>query len=332
MVSCFKKIGRTLSDQFSVLYQHRYCDQEEFSVGVFSNDSYSGDATNKKHFLFNNFDTKTYLTILPIPIYDCKAIACGSTVYFSGHSEEDYKTLSIVKYSFSTKTLSFLPLLERVIINYKVCSFKQKLFILSEVGSWFYNKDTNKWTSIASIMDDREGSACTVFEGKIVVSGGLRREEVSYRAHQGGRGNFYSSKLLIVLDSIESYDFHENKWTYLPSMLSPRVNHTAVSISNKMFMIGGNSGYFEVFDSITREFTYILAFPNLASSLKLDWQRRVEYLYQIVDIGNKIYFFCKENDKVNVHILDVSNNSFTFKTSMEIEKFDKISCIKVPII
>ena len=51
MLSSFKKIGKSLSDQFPVLYQHRYCDQEEFSIGVFSNDNFSGDASNHKHYL-----------------------------------------------------------------------------------------------------------------------------------------------------------------------------------------------------------------------------------------------------------------------------------------
>ena len=103
MVSCFKKIGRTLSDQFSVLYQHRYCDQEEFSIGVFCNDSYSGDVSNHKHFLLKNFDTKTYLPSLPIPKYDCKTVASNSTAYFADDSDENYYMLSVEKYSFSQK-------------------------------------------------------------------------------------------------------------------------------------------------------------------------------------------------------------------------------------
>ena len=50
MVSSFKTFAKSLNDQFPVLYQHRYCDQEEFSIGVFGDDNYSGDASNHKHF------------------------------------------------------------------------------------------------------------------------------------------------------------------------------------------------------------------------------------------------------------------------------------------
>ena len=73
--------------------------------------------------------------------------------------------------------------------------------------------------------------SCTVFEGKIVVPGG---------AHNG------------PLKSVESYDHHENKWSYLPDMNCKRCDHGAVSISNKMFVIGGNWSTIvtgEVFDS-----------------------------------------------------------------------------------
>ena len=99
--------------KFPVLYQHRYCDQEEFSIGVFCNDSYSGDVSNHKHFLLKNFDTKTFLPTLPILKYGRKAIASTSTVYFAGESEDSYNALFVVKYSFSTKCWNKLPLLEK---------------------------------------------------------------------------------------------------------------------------------------------------------------------------------------------------------------------------
>ena len=35
----------------------------------------------------------------------------------------------------------------------------------------FYAKRVNKWTSIAPMMEIRENAACTLFEGKIIVSG-----------------------------------------------------------------------------------------------------------------------------------------------------------------
>ena len=288
-----------------------------------------------KHFLLKNFDKKMYLPNLPIPKYDCRAVASSSTIYVTG-KVKDYNTLSIVKYTFSTKTLNKLPLLKEVNKNYKVCSFMQKVFVISETGnkkpSWFYNKDTNKWTSIASIIDDREGSACTVFEGKIVVSGGVRKKIIPNRVYPGGIANNCLRQSIINLNSIEAYDYYNNKWSYFPSMLSKRVNHTAVSLSNKMIIIGGNSDYCEVFDSITRKFTYIKTLLKWIRTSEIPLFSQVNHPYQVVDVANKIYFFRFENDKVNVHSYDVRNDFFTFKTSMHAVNFEKLSCIKIPMI
>ena len=335
MLSSFKPSGRTLNDQFPVLYQHRYCDQEEFSIGVFSNDIHSGDSLTHRHFLLNNFDTKTYLPTLPI--YDRKAIACSSTVYFAGELEGHDNTLSVVKYSFSTKCWNKLPLLEGVLKRrYKVCSFMQKVFVISEGGykkpSWFYNKDINKWTSIASIMDDRKGSALTVFQGRIVISGGVRKKILPDRVYPGGMVDRCLRFSVKYLNTIEAYDYHENKWSYFPSMLSPRVNHTVVNSSNKMIIIGGNSDCSEIFDSVTRKFTYIKTLPKWVGTSKLDWHIGVKKPYQVVDIANKIYFFRMEKNKFNIHSYDVRNDHFAFKTSMETENFEEFSCVKIPMI
>ena len=90
------------------------------------------------------------------------------------------------------------------------------------------------------------------------------------------------------LNSVEAYDYHEDRWSHFPSMLLPREKHSAFSIGNKMFMIGGGYddvevfNYFEVFDSVTRKFTSIRSLPkwiNYSSPNK------------IVCVGYKIYLF-----------------------------------------
>ena len=124
------------------------------------------------------------------------------------------------------------------------------------------------------------------------------------------------------ISSVEAYDFHDNKWSYLLSMLSPRVDHSTVSITNKMFMIGGSSDYSEVFDSVTRKFTYIKIIPI--------WVRTSKP-FQVVSIGHEICFFRKDDNKINVHSYDVRNNSVRLRNSIEMEKLYGIRCIKVPM-
>ena len=92
------------------------------------------------------------------------------------------------------------------------------------------------------MKQNRYFAACTVFEGKIFITGGTY--------------NWYK------LNSVETYDYYDNKWTYLPEMIERRSYHASVKMSNKMFVIGG--GYTdglgcEVFDSFSRKFTYISA-------------------------------------------------------------------------
>ena len=333
MVSRVKTLTKNLSDQFPVLYQNRYCDQKEFSIGVFSNDYRNGDVSTFKPYLLNTFDIKTYLPRLSKPKYSCKAVSSGSDIYVFGQND-DHNSLSFEKYSSSTKSWKTLPLLNTLQNEfYYMCSFMQKVFFISyqdsDDASMFYDDQTNQWTYITSLIENTKNAASTVFEGKLILSGGIRKNFFT----KGRRAYSRRYRRNTIVKSIEAYDFHENKWNSFPDMLSPRNNHSAVSIGNKMFMIGGSSDYSEVFESVTRKFTYIKTLPKWVRTLKKDIFERYEILYQVINIGYTIYFFREEYNKVNVHSYDVRNNIFSFKTSMvkEIFNFNKTNCIKVPI-
>ena len=94
-----------------------------------------------------------------------------------------------------------------------------------------YDTKTSQWSYIAEINIHQRYAACTVFEGKIVVSSGIYN-----------------------LKSVEAYDFHENKWSFLPDMIQKKYCHGSVGLGNKLFVIGYTS---EVFDSLSRVFTEI---------------------------------------------------------------------------
>ena len=151
---------------------------------------------------------------------------------------------------------------------------------------------------------NRQYAACTVFEGKIVVSGGLG----------------YSK-----LKSVEVYDHYENKWSYYPDMLEARHGHSAVSMNNKMFIIGGiiSNNSCEVFESFTRMFTVVKFqfsfFENDSANLN-------------VSIGNKIYFFANNEAKVvMICSYDVEQKVFSFKTCLEVDNTENFCCTKVPM-
>ena len=86
--------------------------------------------------------------------------------------------------------------------DYCLCSFNKKLFL---IGGWvrrisknirsccFYNFNSDNWTQMADLNKARDSAACTVFEGKLIITGGCNVND--------------------VLKSVESYDYYENKWT-----------------------------------------------------------------------------------------------------------------------
>ena len=86
-------------------------------------------------------------------------------------------------------------------------------------SSYIYDFKSNTCNKLADLNVARECPACTVFGGKVVVT--------------GGENNWPQLK------SVEAYDYHENKRTYLPVMIEKRSYHAAVSMGNKMFVIGG---------------------------------------------------------------------------------------------
>ena len=138
----------------------------------------------------------------------------------------------------------------------------QKPFVISgrdscnsyDLPCMTYDKQSNIWTLIAAMLEGRENAACTVFEGKIVVSGGCSKRylHVTPMSRCVAVRNYYDEKLL---KTTEAYDYHEKKLPAFPRMLLRRANHTAVSISKKIFVIGGyfnhSSNNCEVFDSVT---------------------------------------------------------------------------------
>ena len=121
-----------------------------------------------------------------------------------------------------------------------------------------YDVKRDIWSQIADMNDRRFGAACTVYEGKIVVSGG------------------FSS-------SVEAFDYYENKWTYLPDMIEERSHHASVSIGNKLFVIGGyKTSTCEIFDSLARKFCYMKTCLELG--------RNIDY-FQAVCISSQIIVF-----------------------------------------
>ena len=177
----------------------------------------------------------------------------------------------------------------------------------SFVRCFKYDTQTSKWSLIADMNSYRQLPGCTVYEGKIVVTGGCHNN--------------------VGLKLVESYDHHENKWTDLPSMIDGRYKHGAVSLGNKMFVVGGWKTFTcEVFDSSSRKFTSITQLLPV-NNLIYDYA-------SVVSIGYKVLYFYSTTDTATnkYQLYDVLKDQWCLKANDFIEANRKISCCKIPLV
>ena len=254
----------------SVLYENRYCNQDEFDIVICGGRKRNNCATSKvKKLKGPEFQASIKLTPMLNERKSSKTAVVGSDIYvFGGYDRFDIWLSSFELYSAERKCLTdLLPELNGI-KHYSVCSFMKSIYV---VGGFYgrdedddrdyvknlflsckrdcykYNTKDNKWYRVAYLQTERGNSACTVFEGKIVATGG----EKLY----GGTSDYNRYE---ALKSVESYDHHENKWTFLSNLITERYNHSSLSMGNKMFVIArANFENSEVYDSVSRKFTMI---------------------------------------------------------------------------
>ena len=96
----------------------------------------------------------------------------------------------------------------------------------------------------------------SVFNGKIVVSGGQNNEFEGFK-------------------SVETYDHIANAWTYSPDLVKTRSGHESIAVKNKLFVFESRRNSAEVFESVCNMFVLI----------KLQKQINV---VQVISVGCKI--------------------------------------------
>ena len=129
------------------------------------------------------------------------------------------------------------------------------------------------------------------------------------------------------LNSVEQYDYYEKHWTYLPDMIEKRCDHAAVSMGNKMFVIGGSyTSTCETFDSFSRKFTFI-------KSIKLT--KHYDSCYKAVCIGQTFVAFSikptviqTEPYDTKVFVYDTSKDQWSEKECSVLKNLAGISCVK----
>ena len=241
-------ITSSICDKIPVLYQNRHCNQKDISTYACrksTNNFYHFD----KLFEFKGLKSESYKEISFLePTKEFKLAVIDPEVFLVGGCDLSHRGyLRHIKiYSKKTKKWRISAEWQKSLFGFCVTSFRRKLFVIS--GYDFdpgytnaclnYDLQEDKWSYVASMNVKRFAAACTVFEGKIVVSGGI----CDYKR----------------LKSVEAYDHHENKWSCYSDMLKKRCDHLLVSMGNKMFVVSDNlSQTCEIFDSASRKFTSI---------------------------------------------------------------------------
>ena len=233
-------------------------------------------------------------------------------VYFLFCNEEDEENL-FIRHSPVLKTWEELDFFnDRYFDGCCMCSFIDSIFFIGGYNDYFngyidvkksgvvYDTISKKWIEVAKMNDNRINAACTVFEGRVVVSGGENSHE--------------------YLRTVEAYDHVPDKWSYMPSMIHESCNHNMLAVSNKLFALGCGefSDICEVYDSICKKFVVINSHLTFFDSI----------YYEAISIGRNILVFKNFSNKVAIYNIDKNEWSEIFLFVAE----DNILyyCLKMP--
>ena len=218
-----------------------------------------------------------------------QALQFYNTKYYL--QEYDY---SSDKYPFSEISSQWKELFPSVIglEDWASCLFMDRLFILGGFLQtqnfptsvcWAFDQSGKEIDGVSEMLTTRRDHSCVVFDGKIVVTGGSVGTE----------------------GSVEAYDHHLNKWTYMPDLMEEKYCHGSVAMGNKFYVIGGTrTQSSEVFDKISSKFARIKQSPRAVTSFEAE----------VFRIQNKIVVKLERivhEKKENVFIYDTITDKWT---------------------
>ena len=236
-----------------VCHTNRYCNSSMFDLMISSrnnNDTeildfniYLLKATNLKKVKMYNFQNNKFRM--------SGAASITNKVYFLFCNDVDEENL-FIRHSPVLKTWEELNFFNnRYFDSCSMCSFIDSIFLIGGNNDYFngyidverscvvYDTTSEKYIEVAKMNDNRINAACTVFEGRVVVS--------------GGKNDNWLSR------SVEAYDHVADKWSYMPNMIHRSCCHNMLAISNKLFALGcgGSFDICEVYDSFCKKFVVI---------------------------------------------------------------------------
>ena len=294
----------------------RYCNQSLFNILVCEN---SKEGRNLKQIDYEDVNsTKTYDTIEnKDKLY--KAVCLKGDVYIFVTNSN-----AVIIKKFSKPLNIWEDVLK---LDYResfcVCVLMNSIYVIGGEDDWpdtdpcfQYDTKEQKLNEISPMYTSRFEAACTVYDGNIVVSGGL----------------FYVFQSVVSSNgSVEVYDHVADTWSQMPEMLAwRRRNHSMVAIKSKLFVIGKYDETCEVFDKISNKFTAIensrFWFPNLNSG-----PFGVYTEVAATSIGNEIVVFGRGDKESTIYYYDTNKNQWVYQEDWKHLKGHQYnSCCKIP--
>ena len=234
----------------------------------------------------------------------------GEMYALSRYYSNNKHIISVDKYIKTTKEWKKLADMNKNRNFYSACSLMNNIFVIGGVyensrnSCIKYNTKSNSWIEISNTIEGREYAACTVYEGRIVVSGG------------------YNNPVGEALNTVEAYDHEADAWTSMPSMIQTRGFHKKIAFKNKLFVIGGNKLTNEVFDS--KNFVVLKRPADKIDSIRPNLIRPTGAFL----IENKIFIF--KSKRENVVVYDIDKEEWTIKTCQITKELVGLCCVKFP--
>ena len=305
---CLNNIENGCKNKSEVYIKNRYCNQNMFNVLMCGGRENIGTINVVNQFAASNLQNVELLPSMLDARCHHKAICLKGDVYLLGGEGDMNNLFSVEKYSTATKTWENVAKMHNILNLFCACAFMEKIFIFG--GCYYVGRSTSSclqldvkslehkyhWNTVGEMNTARKAAACTVFEERVVVSGGW---------------DDHSNQL----NTVESYDVIADKWSTMANMIHARSGHSLVTLRHKLYVIGSNTS--EVFENTCKKFV----------ALKSPFIRTYSFV-EAIPVGNKIVVFqhyeplllCYDvdKDKWSEEPCDVTNHRSHF------------SCVKVP--
>ena len=294
----------------SKYYKSRYCSQNKFNILICGGDNNGFKAVSNVTQIDGSYLNN--VKVLPSTTNersDSEAVWLKGEVYVFGGLDDNYHSIKYVeKYSPATKTWNIVADMYDDRETFCSCAFMNKIFIIGgyayEDGEWTttntclqFNTKDNNWKKVARMSQARDNAACTVFEGRIIISGGRDNND--------------------ELNTVESYDVVADEWSSMPNMTGVKSFHSLVVVRNKLFVIGCARDRSEIFENISKKFVGLKSPPVTFVDVN-----------KAISIGSKIFVFQEYNASVLCYNVDTNEWS---EESCEVTKnLQKYSCVKFP--